>query len=47
MKANQHLCSGSRACWILLHVTSIAKHGRWHRHLPGIAREVSFPAASA
>ena len=47
MKTYQLRLSGSRAGRILLHLTCIAKHGRWHWHFMGIAREFKFSTASA
>ena len=46
MKTYQLRLSSSRGGRILLHLTCIAKHGRWHWHLLGIAREFSFSTAS-
>ncbi|MES2925033.1 MAG: hypothetical protein V4819_25985 [Verrucomicrobiota bacterium] len=46
MKTYQLRLSRSRAGRILLHLTCIAKHGRWHWHLAGIAREFHFATAS-
>lgn len=44
MKARQLRLSGSRAGRIVLHLTCIARTGRWHWHFKGIAREFNSGA---
>ncbi|MES2661286.1 MAG: hypothetical protein V4689_21885 [Verrucomicrobiota bacterium] len=43
MKSHQMRLSNSRTGRILLHLSCIGRHGRWHWHFQGIAREFNSP----